>query len=139
MKTDEGIKRYSLWVDTAADEKRIWSSFLSILSDIDHPVLIHYGSFETKFLKKMCDRYGAPPKDSAAAKAIASSVNLLSLIYAQIYFPAYSNGLKEIARYLGFEWTNPFSSGVQSIVWRHRWEESFDPTVRGKLIAYNAE
>ena len=87
----------------------------------------------------MCDRYGGPREDSAAAKAIASSVNLLSVIFAQIYFPSYSNGLKEIAKFIGFEWTEPSSSGLQSIVWRHRWEESSDPTIREKLIAYNAD
>ena len=104
-----------------------------------HPVLIHYGSFETTFLKRMCDRYGGPPGDSTAGKAISSSVNVLSVIFAQVYFPTYSNGLKEIAQFLGFEWGDPSSSGLQSIAWRHDWEASGDPTVREKLIAYNAD
>jgi hypothetical protein len=122
-----------------ADEERVWQDFLNTLSGIDRPVLIHYGSFEKTFLKAMCRRYGAPPADSAAAKAIESSVNLLSAIYARIYFPTYSNGLKEIARFLGFDWTNPSSFGLQSVIWRHQWEASGDPTVREKLIAYNAD
>jgi hypothetical protein len=87
----------------------------------------------------MCRRYGGPPNDSAAAKAIASAINLLSVIYAQVYFPTYSNGLKEIARFLGFEWTNSISSGLQSIVWRHEWEASGDPALRTELITYNAD
>ena len=138
FKTSEGIIQHSLWADRAEEEK-IWIEFLRILSDIENPVLIHYGSFETTFLKKMCDRYGGPPEGSAASKAIASTINLLSVIFAQVYFPSYSNGLKENARFLGFEWTHPSSSGLQSIVWRHQWEESRDPTVQEKLIAYNAD
>ena len=66
------------------------------------------------------------------AKAIASSVNLLSLIFAQVYFPTYSNGLKEIARFLGFEWTDPFILRPSI----HRLASSMgriaDPTVREK-------
>lgn len=139
LEGDTGSTRHALWADSAVDEERIWSAFLGILSGIDNPVLIHYGNFESTFLKRMCDRYGGPPEDSPAAKAIASSVNLLSVIFAQIYFPSYSNGLKEIARFIGFEWTEPSSSGLQSIVWRHRWEESSDPTIREKLIAYNTD
>jgi predicted RecB family nuclease len=139
LETDEGTERHSLWANDATDEKHIWSAFLDILSGIDRPVLIHYGSFEATFLKKMCDRYGGPPEDSNGAKAIASSINLLSVIFAQVYFPAYSNGLKEIARFLGFEWTDPSASGLQSIVWRSQWEESRAQTVREKLIAYNAD
>ena len=38
--------------------------------------------------------------------------NLLSFIYAQIYFPTYSNGLKEISGYLGFRWSGSPSSGL---------------------------
>ena len=61
------------------------------------------------------------------------------MIFAQVYFPCYSNGLKEIARFLGFEWTDTLSSGLQSIAWRYEWEESRDPAIREKLIAYNAD
>jgi predicted RecB family nuclease len=137
LETDEGAKRHSLWANDAADEQYVWSAFLDILSGIDQPVLVHYGRFETIFLDRMCDRYGGPPEDSAAAKAIASSINLLSVIFSQVYFPTYSNGLKEIARFLGFEWTDRFASGLQSIVWRLRWEESLAHTDKEKLIAYN--
>jgi predicted RecB family nuclease len=139
LEDNRDVMRHSLWADTCADEEHIWNAFLDILSGIESPVLIHFGSFETKFLKKMCDKYGGPPEGSAVSKAIASSINLLSVIFAQVYFPSYSNGLKENARFLGFEWTDPSSSGLQSIVWRHQWEESRDPMVQEKLIVYNAD
>ena len=87
----------------------------------------------------MCDRYGGPPAGTTAAEAIASSVNVLSLIFAQIYFPSFSNGLKENARFLGFEWTDPSAVGLQSIVWRDRWEESADVALQQQLIAYNTD
>ncbi len=134
-----GITRHSFWADTEADEERVWKFFLNTISGIDRPVLIHYGSFETTFLKRMCDRYGGPSKDSAAAQAISNAVNILSFVFAQVYFPTYSNGLKEIARYLGFEWGDPSFSGLQSVIWRHDWESSGDPKVQEKLIAYNRE
>ena len=98
----DGTEHHALWADSAAEEKRIWEDFLGILSDTDQPTLLHYGSFEKTFLRKMCDRHGGPPEDSTIGKAIISSTNLLSVIYARIYFPTYSNGLKEIARFLGF-------------------------------------
>jgi len=60
----------SIWADSPVDEKRVWEGFLGILSDADRPTLLHYGSFEKTFLKKMCERYGGPPEHSAAAIAI---------------------------------------------------------------------
>lgn len=139
LELQEHPENHSLWANSLSDEHRIWSDFLAILSTIEKPILIHYGSFETKFLKKMCDRYGGPPEGTAAAKAITSSLNILSLIFAKIYFPSYSNGLKENARFLGFEWTDPAAGGLQSIVWRHLWEESNDSTFQEQLIAYNTD
>jgi predicted RecB family nuclease len=55
----------------------------------------------------MRQTYGAPPNGSRAAKALESPINLLSVIFGQIYFPTYSNGLKEIAGWLGFKWSDP--------------------------------
>jgi predicted RecB family nuclease len=87
VKTAQGVVQHSLWADSASEEKRIWADFVNILSEIDSPVLVYYGSFETNFLKRMCDRYGELPEGSALAKAVESSLNLMSVVFAQIYFP----------------------------------------------------
>ena len=50
---DQGATHHSLWADKTKDEERIWRAFLDILSGIDRPILLHYGSFETTFLKRM--------------------------------------------------------------------------------------
>ena len=139
LEGENGVEHFSLWADSVSEEEHIWKDFLKILSGADHPVLMHYGSYETTYLKRMCDRYGGPQKDSIADKAIASSVNLLSVIYARVYFPTYSNSLKEIARFLGFEWNNPLASGLQSISWRSQWEKSRDEILRRNLITYNSD
>ena len=75
VKTAERVIQYSLWADSAYEEKRIWNDFLGILSGIENHVLVHYGSYETAFLKRMCSRYGEPVKDSPLAKIIKSAVS----------------------------------------------------------------
>ena len=70
---------------------------------------------------------------------IAESVNVLSVIYAQIYFPTYSNGLKEIAQYLGFQWSESDASGLNTLMWRSQWESSQDSCLKQTLVTYNAE
>jgi len=131
--------QHSLWADSVKEEETIWREFLKILASIDRPVLVHYGSFETFFLKHMTHRYGGPPAGSDSAQAIESTVNLLSLIFGQVYFPCYSNGLKEISRFLGFEWSEPNASGIQTILWREEWQNSRDDSLKKKIITYNAE
>lgn len=137
--TAGGIIHHSLWADSANEEEKIWTDFLRVLSGIENPILIHYGRFENTFMQRMCDRYGEPPEDSAAARAVESPINLLSVVFAQIYFPTFSNGLKEIARHLGFAWSDPTASGVQTIAWRHSWEVAKTPSLKAALLAYNAQ
>ncbi|MCG6533349.1 MAG: TM0106 family RecB-like putative nuclease [Syntrophales bacterium LBB04] len=136
--TADGFIQRSFWADSDKDEKQIWESFLGLLASVDNPILIHYGSFETIFLKRMIMRYGCPTND-ALSKAIDNPVNLLSVIYARIYFPTYSNSLKDLAKFLDFKWSEPNVSGVQAIVWRHEWEKAGNPALKQKLIEYNAE
>jgi hypothetical protein len=48
-------------------------------------------------------------------------------------------GLKPLGRYLGAAWTDPQASGLQSLVWRHRWEMTRDERFRQSLLRYNRE
>lgn len=131
--------QHSLWADTVADEGKIWQEFLAILETVEKPVLIHYGSYETSFLNEMKKRHGSPPEESAAAKVIGASVNLISVVFAQIYFPTFSNGLKDIASFLGLKWSEARPSGLQAILWRTVWEASPCRDFQDTLINYNSE
>ena len=139
LQTAEGSVQHSFWAHDAKEEKLIWNDFLGVLSKLANPHLIHYGSYETTFLKRMCERQGRPPGGSQEATAIDHATNLLSFIYARIYFPTYSNGLKEVARYLGFPWSGSVTSGVETVVCRHRWEASRDPALKQMLLDYNRQ
>jgi len=166
IRQGDSVVQHSLWADRHEDEDRIWKEFLDILATIERPVLIHYGSYETTFIKNMCSRYGAPYipsqtsevlktsevspeknapliantiKESNAGNTLSSALNFLSVIYGHVYFPVASNGLKEIADYCGFQWSETLASGLQSIVWRDNWETSKEIAEREKLIRYNAD
>ncbi len=139
IRTAQKSVQHSFWAENADEEKMIWNNFLDVLLQIKDPQIIHYGSYEKTFLNRMRERHGCPPPDSQAAKAINHTVNLLSLIHAQIYFPTYSNGLKEIAGYLGFRWSGSIASGLETIVWRSQWEAFRGPEVKQMLMDYNRQ
>ena len=60
-------------------------------------------------------------------------------MFAKIYFPTYSNGLKEVAGWLGFKWSEAGSVGTQTICWHHDWRQAGDRNAKQKLIVYNAD
>ncbi|HEX3147565.1 MAG TPA: IS66 family transposase [Gemmataceae bacterium] len=133
-----GRRHLSWWADRAADEPAVWAAFLGAARELgDEFVLYHYGSYETQFLKTMEDRHGGDP--DVLARIRSRSVNVLSAIHAQVYFPVYANDLKSVAGSLGFKWSEPGATGLQAIVWRSDWEATGDPAVKDRLLTYNRE
>ncbi|MGB6686715.1 MAG: TM0106 family RecB-like putative nuclease [Terracidiphilus sp.] len=133
------IVHRSYWANSPKDERKIWAECVSTLNSISAPRLVHYGSYETKFFREMKTRYPGTAESNWLDSLIGSAVDLVSLLYGRVYFPAYSNGLKEIARHLGFRWSEPEASGLAALYWRRQWEASQAPHLKEKLLIYNSE
>ena len=128
----------SFWADRSDGEREIWENCLRTLKEIEKPQIVSYGAYETRFLRQMRERYvRAPDEAEFFDQLINSSVNLVSRIYGRIYFPTHSNSLKEVARYLGFEWTWARASGAAAPLLRRAWELSADDELKRDLIQYN--
>src|SRR4029077_12269451 len=113
----------SFWADGPEKECNIWQECVHALKEIDNPRIVHYGAYETRFLKHMREKWKPTAEDAEFVDRIVDgSVNLLARMYGRIYFPTYSNGLKEIARWLGFKWTWLQASGTAAMLLRRCWE-----------------
>jgi predicted RecB family nuclease len=133
----ESRRHLSFWADAEAAEASIWASFLAAVGAIEDFVLLHYGSYESKFLDRMEARHGGDP--GLIAKLKSRSTNVLSLIYSRVYFPVHANDLKSVAGCLGFRWSAPDAAGLQSVVWRHTWQATGDDSLKRTLLTYNQE
>jgi predicted RecB family nuclease len=116
-------QRYSLWADGPDQEREIFEQFLAVVARYEDFLVFSYGSYEKAFLKRM--RRVAKRK-KLVDKVLGRLVNALSLLYAHVYCPTYSNGLKEVGGCLGCSWAEPDASGLQSMVWRMRWERTHE-------------
>jgi predicted RecB family nuclease len=126
--------RHSFWADSKEDERRIFEQMLAVVAEHPDAPVYSYGGYERTFIKRM--REGAQSKWFTDC-VLSRLVNALSIVYAHFYFPTYSNGLKEIGAMLGYAWSDEQASGLQSIVWRMRWERSLDEQWKDKLLQYN--
>jgi predicted RecB family nuclease len=134
---DHGSTRYqAFWADRWEDEAHLFQQFLQYLSHCSDAHLFYYGSYEAHVFRRMLAS-GSPDKSSAGL--LTSATNVLSLLYANIYFPTYSNGLKAIGHYLGCEWSSPDATGLHTLAWRAQWEQTHDPTLKDRLILYNQQ
>jgi predicted RecB family nuclease len=135
----EQVER-SFWADRSEDERVIWGNLLQTFKAIGNAQIVSYGAYETRYLRQMKERYIQEPNDvEFVDRLIEASVNLVGCIYGKIYFPTFSNSLKEVGRYLGFEWAWPQASGAATPLLRRVWEISADNELKCKLIDYNMD
>jgi predicted RecB family nuclease len=130
----EAMTYCPFWANAYEDEARVWQQFLKKLDCYPDTLVYHYGNFEPRTLAKLAKRYGTD-----ITHLTDRLINVNAQIFGKVYFPTYSNGLKEIGHFLGVEWTAPDASGIQSLVWRHRWEETENERYRRQLMSYNQE
>jgi predicted RecB family nuclease len=133
-----GAKFYSLWANNAHQENDIFEIFLQIITHYSQFQLFHYGSYEKRYLKRIY-KISTLKNKRKINRIVKNSHDVLSLIYPSIYLPTYSNRLKDIGKYIGHCWSSDDATGIQSIVWRKKWELLHSDEIRNELIIYNIE
>lgn len=132
---EQGSRSYhAFWANTPEDEQRIWAKALEKINEHPEAPIYHYGSYEPRAIDGLGQKYQT---DCEALKN--RLVNLNASIYGKVYFPTRSNHLKELGKLVGASWTAPDASGLQSLVWRHRWEETGERQHQETLVTYNQE
>ncbi|MFY0601948.1 MAG: transposase [Cyclobacteriaceae bacterium] len=116
--------------------KQILVEFIELIRSHKKITIYHYGSYETKFFRLLTNTF---PESGTVKRIVGNSVNVLSLIYPSIYFPTYSNGLKDIAKYLGFKWLEGDLTGLESILLRKKWELTEKSSLKTSLVNYNID
>jgi hypothetical protein len=130
----------SYWANARTEERDVWRQCLTTLLGIESPQLIHYGSYESTYLARMKQRYPGTIRHKRQFDAMVDrSRNVLKTIYASIYFPTFTNGLKDIAGYLGFNWSDPTLTGSRAALLRRLWEIEPSEATKAMLIRYNME
>jgi predicted RecB family nuclease len=138
IEKDAQKRIYSFWAENARDQTTILDNFLATIEEYDDFILYHYGSYESRFLKRISRIYDGKYR-TCLNGLLKHSVNVLSLIYENFYFPVYYNSLKSIAKYLSYEWSESNMTGIDSFIMRKRWERNQNENLKRRLIRYNLE
>ena len=134
VRAHETLTQHAFWAETTEEEESIWRMFIEKAKEYPDAPIYHYGSYEVRAIESLAKRFGTDVK--CLSKRL---VNLNSQVYGKVYFPVRSNSLKVLGKFLGASWTAPDASGLQSLVWRYRWEMAGEAAYKQKLISYNAE
>jgi predicted RecB family nuclease len=131
----DGAATYrAFWADAPEHEEHNWRQFLAALDDFPATPIYHYGRYDHQAIATLTKRYQT---DSAGLNQRLSNLN--ASVYGKVYFPVRSNRLKDIGRFLGASCSESEASGLLSLVWRQRWEETGARDDKQRLLTYNEE
>ena len=92
---------HSFWADDKSEEPARFSEFVESVSQLSDFRILHFGAYDTIAMKRMKARL---PEilHTKVDRILERATNVLSVIHQHIYFPVYSNSLKDIGRFSGF-------------------------------------
>ena len=98
---------------TPDDEGRMFKEFLKFTQGLKDFVLYHWHVYERTRMKHLMDKYKV--KAPLREHVFDHMVDLHKVATSAITFPTYGNGLKEIAKWLGFSWRHGEVTAQESI------------------------
>jgi len=134
VQNSNDISSHSFWAHSMEDEAKIFEACLKKAAEYGDAPIYHYGSYDQRAFQQASKKHGI---DCEAF--INRLVNVNSFVFGKVYFPTRSNRLKDLGAHIGASWSAPRASGLQSLVWRHRWEETEKKKFKDLLLSYNRE
>jgi predicted RecB family nuclease len=128
------VYEYEL-AERPGEERGAWERFLRRVDALDGPVY-HYGRYERTTVRTLASRYGADPR---ADRLLDRLVDLRTALTGCAALPVRGYSLKQVAPWLGFEWTGATQAADDSMVAYERWLRTGRREHLDGLLVYNEE
>jgi len=130
-----------LFAGPTESEQDLWQRFLGKIAEFEERgeyFVYVYSSHEKTTLGHLAKKYGGSTEVEVFIKRF---VDLMPVAKGSVVFPTERYGLKDLARFVGFEWRDEDPGGAQSMAW---WAEyQADPPantfLRDRILRYNED
>lgn len=139
-RTANGPHQYRpFFAPTCMDEKANLNDFLEWAHSLNDPVFYHWRPHEKTHLNKMGTFYELEPV--RLEWVTNRMVDVSPHVTNSFAFPCYGQGLKDIAKSLGFRWRQDDVDGLGTVVLYLRFVESggLDTEAKEKILMYNED
>jgi predicted RecB family nuclease len=135
----DGIEQFhSFWADQPSDEVTVFTNFVELVCQFSNFRVFHYGAYDAAALKLVKPKLAEHLRRKIDI-ILGRTVNALSIVHQHVYFPTYTNSLKDVGQFIRSERTAEIRSGLESIVWRRRWQIDSSTQAKENLVRYNKE
>ncbi|MBN2395306.1 MAG: TM0106 family RecB-like putative nuclease [Candidatus Atribacteria bacterium] len=124
------------------EEERIFIDAWHYIKQHFPCTVYYYSPYEKIIWKKLARKY----PEIITSSELESFFNspLVVDLYTDIVkkhteWPTFSYSVKDLAKFLGFQWRDKSPSGAESIEWYHRWLENKNPEIKDRILQYNED
>ncbi|MDW8200926.1 MAG: TM0106 family RecB-like putative nuclease [Cyanobacteriota bacterium SKYGB_h_bin112] len=128
---------HSFLAETPEAEYQIWTMFVDLVEQYPDAPIFHFCPYETHTIKRLAALYDTPP--AVVKRTIDRCVDLHEQVTRRVILPIESYALKNIARWLGFNWRDPNATGAQAVCWYTQWLETGDRAYLEAIVTYNED
>ena len=107
-----------------ADEGKMFCDFMSFLKKHSDYVIYHWHNYEHWHMKRLAQRHNLV--EEADASLLSHMVDLHRIATRAFSFPTYTNGLKDIAAFLGFKWRHGNINALDAIAYYLKYQADPD-------------
>jgi uncharacterized protein len=118
-------------------EARLWRRLQALLDRYPGWPLLHYGETEAISLVRLAQRQGA--REAELARLRARLVDVHARLRRHWLLPVNSYGLKAVASWLGFHWSQSGVDGARCLLWWRQWRRDGGPARLQRIFTYNRD
>ena len=131
-----GTFKYFL-ANNKEEEKKIWEEFKKFLEGLENFVIYHYAFYERQTFDRLALKYGVSTEIENKFKN--NAIDLHRAVVDAVVLPLYFYSLKDVARFIGYQWQAEDAGGAESVVWYNQWKETGDKKILQKILDYNKD
>ncbi len=106
------------------EEERMFREFIAFVTSLGDTVIYHWHNYERWHLMQLGLRHGF--NDVVEKEIFPRMVDLHRVATRAFAFPTPTNGLKDVAKYLGFRWRHDDVNALDAIAWYLRFQKEPD-------------
>jgi uncharacterized protein len=118
-------------------EERLWLRLRRYLARYPYWPLLHYGETEAIALLRLARRQGAPEAEIEALRGRLLDVH--ARLRRHWRLPVNSYGLKAVASWLGFSWSQAGVDGARCLLWWRQWRRDGGAARLRRIFTYNRD
>jgi predicted RecB family nuclease len=128
---------HGLIAEKPEEEQRVWEEFVALVSEYRDAPIFHFCSYEAETVRRYGVRYGTDP--AVITQILDRFIDVHYWATQTAIMPVESYALKNLARWVGFDWRDADANGAQSIFWYDEWLATGDRSYLDRILRYNED